>query len=120
MEHAYAGALIRLVDGGMSPKDAVAAIAKVLRTRGRLALLPRVGRAFARMSAQGVAKSQSRITVARTEDAETARKASGLVNASIHVDDSLIGGWRIEHGDTLVDVSYKKHLLTMYNRATRA
>lgn len=120
MENGYAGALMRLIEKGVSPKEAVGSIERALRLRGRVLLLPRVGRAFARMSAQKVTKSQSLITVARAEDEEVARKASGFTEAVVHIDPSIIGGWRAERADTLVDASYKKHLLAIYNRATRA
>ena len=35
------------------------------------------------------------------------------------VDTSLIGGWRLEGRENLVDASFKKHLLTVYNRVTK-
>lgn len=120
MEQAYAGALIRLIEQGASPKDAVAAVAKALRARGREALLPRVSKAFERLAARTAARTQTRITVAQKEDAAHAQKAAGVSHAEVVVDDSLIGGWRIEKEGMLVDDSYKRHLLDMYYRATRA
>ncbi len=120
MEQSYAHALMRLVENGKSPKDAVASIVKVLHSRGRDSLLSRVGRAFERLASRSALRGVTRITVARAEDAARAREVAGVSEASVRIDDSLIGGWRIEKSDTLLDASYKKHLLQMYNRATRA
>ena len=120
MEQSYAHALMRLVENGKSPKDAVASIVKVLHSRGRDSLLSRVGRAFERLATRHTQRNTARITVAYAKDAGLARKAANISEADVHIDDSLIGGWRIEKSDTLLDASYKKHLLQMYNRATRA
>lgn len=120
MEQTYAHALMRLTAKGISPSDAVASIASALRARGRIALLPRVGRAYARLTARFAQKNTTRIAVARTEDSVMALKVASASEATINIDDSLIGGWRIEQADTLRDASYKKYLLEIYNRATRA
>ncbi len=36
------------------------------------------------------------------------------------VDETLIGGWRLEGREHLIDASYKHYLLDMYNRAVGA
>jgi len=36
------------------------------------------------------------------------------------VDESLIGGWRLEGKETLVDASYKRELLELFNRSVNA
>lgn len=111
---------MRLIEQGTSPKDAVNAVVTTLRARGREALIPRVGRAFERLAARTAERTQVRITVARSEDAAHAQKAAGVPHAKVSVDDSLIGGWRIEKEGMLTDDSYKRHLLDIYHRATRA
>lgn len=120
MEQSYAHALMRLVESGKSPSDAVASIVKALHSRGRDSLLPRVGRAFERLATRHTQKNIARITVAHAEDAGLARKSANISEADVHIDDSLIGGWRILKNEMLTDASYKKHLLQIYNRATRA
>lgn len=110
---------MRLIEQGTSPKDAVGAVTKALRARGREALVPRVGRAFERLATRAVERTQTRIMVARTEDAVHAQKAAGVSHAKVTVDESLIGGWRIEKEGMLSDDSYKRHLLDIYHRATR-
>lgn len=120
MEQAYAGALMRMIEQGTSPKEAVHAIREALRARGRDGLLPRVGRAFERLAHRAAAKGETRITVASHADAAAAQHAAGVKHAIVKEDATLIGGWRIEKDGTLVDDSYKRHLLDIYHRATRA
>ncbi len=120
MEQKYAHALRKLAEGGIAPQDAVAAVARALEARGRGGLLSRVGKAFARLAVRAARRKRKTLIVARESDAAAARAASGFAEAETIIDDSLIGGWRLEEGDTLTDASYKKYLLDMYNRATRA
>lgn len=120
-ESAYAQALLNLVEKGVSPKDAVRAIRDRLSERGSVALLPRVGRALVRLAEARRARDGFTLSVAREEDAARAKKAAhelcGGTMPNVLVDASLVGGWRLEGRGLLVDASYKKHLLEIYNRA---
>ncbi len=128
METAYAQALWHLIEKGMKPVDAVAAIKKSLETHGRSALLPKIGRAFARLAAREERKNIMTLSVARQKDVAHALKETqkvlavqGIKETDLceSVDESLIGGWRLEGRGLLVDRSWKKSLLSMYNRATQ-
>ena len=119
MEQAYAQALWKSVAGGREPKDAVAALHETLQTNNRLELMPRILRAFKRLAEEHARKTRTRLWVARQEDAKHAFKQAGVTEADVCVDESLIGGWRLESNETLVDASYKNYLLDMFNRATR-
>ncbi len=46
-------------------------------------------------------------------------KLEGAEISNVQIDSDLIGGWRMESGEHLIDNSYKKHLLTIYNAATQ-
>lgn len=129
MEHAYAQALWKAVEGGMTPHAAVKSLREKLVRDGRTALLPRVARAFMRLAEREDRKTSTVLTVAREKDERQARSAAKKVIASLgadaddfktQVDDSLIGGWRLEGRGLLVDKSYKSRLLGIYHRATRA
>lgn len=128
MEHAYAQALWKAVEGGMTPHAAVKALREKLLRDGRSALLPRVARAFARLAEREGKKSDVVLTVAREKDERHARSASKKVLAALEadadlktqVDETLVGGWRLEGRGVLVDKSYKSRLLDIYHRATRA
>jgi len=127
MERAYAQAVLAMVENGKTPHEAVAALRKTLEIRGRLALLPRIGKAFERLVAKEAKKNTCTLTIARQKDAQKAVKEVEQVLAELKigdtdlcetVDESLIGGWRLEGQGMLVDQSWKKALLNMYTRAT--
>ena len=117
MERSYAQALWNMVEKGKDPKSAVASLLEVLKKHGRSELLPRILRAFQRLSEAEANKKRNRLWVAHEKDAASAMKSSGVEEADVCVDESLIGGWRLEQKETLVDVSFKKMLLDMYNRS---
>ena len=116
-----------MVEKGSAPHEAVTAIKKNLEARGRLALLPKIGSAFERLAAKEAQKHSLTLSVARQKDAQTALKEiekalSQLRIADIDlytvVDDSLIGGWRLEGRGMLIDNSWKNSLISIYNRVT--
>jgi F0F1-type ATP synthase delta subunit len=126
MEQAYAQALWEVIRKGTSPKQAVDALREALAARGRTALLPRIARAFARIAARDEEKNGVVLSIARAEDERKAKAAAKDVLAELGVkpaevvvrtDDSLIGGWRLEGRERLVDASWKTALVSIYNRA---
>lgn len=128
MERAYAQALWQMVSRGMEPSKAVHAVHAQLKAQGRETLMPRIARAFERLAARESARTVVTLTVADKAHEHAAHKEAtailtklGLEKISIetHLDDTIIGGWRIEGREQLVDASYKKHLLAIYNLATR-
>lgn len=128
MEKVYAHALWQLVSNGMDAKHAVHAIHDRLASEGRASLMPRVAHAFARIAEREARKSDFTLSVAHEDHLAHARKEMKaltgdlgieLENLKTQVDDTLIGGWRLEGNEKLVDASYKKHLLDLYNSVTR-
>lgn len=129
MEKEYAAALWEVVERGMKPKEAVSKLRETLGKHGRKALLPRVARAFARIASREEAKKAVTIIVANEKQAARALRAAedalreiGVEAADIRVrvDESLVGGWRLEGRERLYDSSYKKSLLNIYNAVTNA
>lgn len=127
MEQAYAQALWQMVENGTQPQEAVPALKKTLSEKGREQLLPRIARAFERLAARKNAASAMTLSVARAQDAKMALKEAQSVLSEFAgkefdlyeaIDDSLIGGWRLEGRGVLVDKSWKKSLLSLYNQAT--
>jgi F0F1-type ATP synthase delta subunit len=127
METAYAQALWKMVEGGMTPAKAVHALRDTLKAHGREALLPRISTAFARIAEREAKKTSVVLTVAREKDERRAhRDIKGLLSQlgveakdlKTQVDDTLIGGWRLEGREHLADASYKKQLLELFSRAT--
>lgn len=117
MEQAYAQALWKAVEGGKSPKEAVHAVHAMLVRQGRVGLMPRIERALKRIAAREAA-ARPKLFVAREKDAKLALEKSGLDESDVFIDESLIGGWRLESLDKLVDNSYKSRLLEIYSSVT--
>ena len=129
MERIYAQALWGLVANGMDAKEAVRAIHDRLTSEGRGSLMPRVGHAFNRIAERESRKRDYTLTVARESDLTHAKKEIKAYTSEMgieiedlktQVDDTLIGGWRLEGNERLVDASYKRRLLDLYNGVTRA
>ncbi len=127
METAYAQALWNMLADGSTPAKAIRAIRDVLTVHGREALLPRIARAFTRLAQREAQKSDIVLTVARDADIPAAKRQTKPLLAELGadtqdlktcVDDTLIGGWRLEGREHLVDSSHKKDLLSIYSHAT--
>jgi F0F1-type ATP synthase delta subunit len=125
MPEAYAQVLNRLIEKGETPHVAVEKVHESLKTSGRMALFPKIARAFERLMHKKSGKTAVRLYVASEDDARHAKHeaehALGATHEHMHVvaDRTLIGGWRVEAGERLVDMSYKKQLLAIFNRATQ-
>ena len=125
MENSYAQALWTVIENGMKPQEAVIAMHGILKIEKREALLPRIARAFERIAAHARDRDSVTLAVADKSHEHAALKelaASGLDTKDVkpHVDPTLIGGWRFEGREQLIDASYKKHLLAIYHAATRS
>lgn len=127
MEVAYATALWRVIEGGMPGKKAVQSLQDALKARGREALMPRIAKAFARIAARDTERNGVTISIAHEKEQRKAlRDAKQFLSklrieageVSVKTDETLIGGWRLEGRELLVDSSFKKNLIDMYNAAT--
>lgn len=128
MENAYAEALWKTIVKGMDAKKAVHTLHEILVARGRTVLFPRIAKAFERIAARESNRTDITLHIAHNKDEHhamsEAEKAIAHMNlgkkiANIKIDPDLIGGWRLESGEHLIDNSYKKHLLSIYNAATQ-
>lgn len=124
----YAQALSRMLEKGAKPKELIAKLREILKRQGRTNLLPKIARVFARIAARESRKNTVTLSVARTKDERDAHTAiKGFLkemdvspkDVAVKTDENLIGGWRLEGRGQLVDASFKKHLLSLYNRATQ-
>lgn len=115
----YAQALLRLIEKGEKPAEAARKLHATLVREGRASLMPSIGRAFERLAARRANREKTTLYIARKKDETHALKASGAKDAEIAIDETLIGGWRLEAGETLQDASWKHHLLTIYQNSTR-
>jgi len=110
----------------MAPAKAVHELFELLKHTGREALMPRIAKAFARIAEREGAKQAMTISVAREKDERHAKSVAKEVLAKlgveakellVRVDDSLIGGWRAEGREVLVDRSYKRRLVDLFNKS---
>ncbi len=129
MEKSYAAALWSLVKKGKDPKDAVRDLHAVLEKRGHRALMHRISRAFESLVRHSEQHATLTLSVAREKDVHAAQRAIAQylveMKAEAHevttrVDETLIGGWRLEGRGRLIDASYKQGLVTLYERITKA
>ncbi len=126
MERQYAQALWNAIEGGTEPAKAVHMLHQMLQRAGREVLMPKIAHAFKRLAETQMSKHSLTLSVAREKDAhralEEARKMSRAAldkeSLEVAVDESLIGGWRLEGREHLIDASFKKYLLDVYNAAT--
>ena len=123
----YAQALWQMLERGAKAKETIAKLRTTLERQGRASLLPKIARAFARIAARESRKNIVTLSIARAKDEHGARKAVAQFlremdvlpkDIRVETDEDLIGGWRLEGKEQLVDASFKKHLLSLYNRAT--
>ncbi len=129
MEKTYAQALWDMVEGGMKPREAVAKLHQTLAAARRGNLLPRIARAFGRIAERQARKHEIVLSVARAKDEYRAKRDVKSIlkelkarasDLTIKVDDTLIGGWRLEGKERLHDAGFKKYLLSIYNRTTQS
>ncbi len=116
MPDAYAHAILTLIEKGETPRDAVAKVYATLTKKGRLGLTKLIAKALVRIAARDERRKESVIVVAHAKDAKHAEHAAGVTGARVVHDPNLIGGWRLETHDSVTDMSWKKQLLTIYQR----
>jgi len=123
MPNEYAQALFRAQQTTADPHKTVEALVSLLKRSGKIKALPAILKAYERLEAQHHAHAP-RIVLADESDAAMAQtKVRSLLGekasqADMHINKTLIGGWRYEDKDTLVDASYKKVLLQLYRTIT--
>ena len=115
----YAQAMWFLLNEGEKPKAVVAKVRAALQARGGLALWPRIVYTFKQLTARKMRRHHSALFVARKKDEKTARRESGARDAELVLDPNLIGGWRYEDKEGLIDATCKRHLLALYDRVSR-
>lgn len=129
MDTAYAQALWEMIEKGKKPKEAVHALREILVAHGRQNLMPKIAHAFRRIAEKQSQRTGIVLSIAHEKDERNAKKNVREIltamkteanDLTVKLDDSLIGGWRLEGREMLVDASFKKQLLTLYNRATQS
>jgi len=124
-EH-YAQALFELSKQEKNPQKMMDAFVHMLKEKNALGLLPQILRHLQAILARA-SRNAPVLTLARQEDESTVREeiAPTLKHAEIDpadvtvkIDDTLIGGYRLEYPGNLIDTSYKNQLLQIYRKIT--
>lgn len=95
---------------------------KVLKKKGHISLLPTILKEFEKYRMRDLDTKRVILTVAKNSDAEKYKDEALNHVASLEkgdhigvkVDKRLIGGFKLESGDMVVDGSYKRRLLNLY------
>jgi len=123
----YAKAIMALVEKGVPAADIIKNLQVVLARHGHMTLAPRIAVELKRLVERKRRATEAVLSVAREDNAVGAPRevSEYLAKAGLpagqagevrtEVDDSLIGGWKLRAGDTYVDASYKRQLLTIFN-----
>jgi F0F1-type ATP synthase delta subunit len=103
--------------------DVVKQVMQFLKTKGAIALLPRVIGALSRLDEKNSAGEV--VVVANDEgkaEALTAATSIGIdtATAKVVIDNTLIGGYIVSKKGTQIDASYKTALLSVYRSAVRS
>ena len=115
----YAKALKEVLSEGFNVDKAIANFIAMLKRRGALRLLPKIALEFESIEKRTEAYKPT-LSVARDSDFAKAVNDAGVDKSSVakNVDETLIGGYKIEQNGTLVDTSYKRALLDIYRKIT--
>lgn len=118
----YARALWRHLEKGAAPASAAKSLHALMKSRGHISLAPKVARAFRTLTDSVREKKTMRLYVGNSADSKAALRECGVVEQEVEtrVDDTLIGGWKLVGRGRIVDASYKRQLLAMYQRITNS
>jgi F0F1-type ATP synthase delta subunit len=120
LAHDYAEAIVHAAHAEKpNAKELVANLKKHLEEQGRLKLLPHILRELRRIEAQE-AKLAPMVEVAHQKDGLHALKKAaeehGIHAAKVHVNHTLVQGWRASGNGKLVDASAKRQLIDLYKK----
>lgn len=114
----YQKAFLSLLESGEDVGKTIKRVKVVMEKRGHSGLLLSVLKSTLReLDRTSVAKTP-RLTVAREKDVK--RYAAGHKEAEVIVDPHLVGGYRFEKDNTMIDNSYKTKLLNWYRVAIKS
>lgn len=125
MKDTYITALLELIESGQSVDTILDGFQKTLNARGHERLFVPVLRGVLRTL--DAARPKTELIVAREVDVMKYRTAieealaklgADAGDAVIHKDDTIIGGYIVEHADARLDASYKTKLVNLYRSLT--
>lgn len=125
MEKTYAQALVRAVENGLAPEEAIRRVRELLQVKGHEKLVPKIAREMERLSQHLARRTSVVLTVAKKEDGDMAiaaavpfleRQRIDRSQVQVAQDPSIIGGWTLNTPSARVDASFKRQLLALYHK----
>jgi len=124
MHEEYAKALIELVEKKPKEEERILKdFIALLKQRGHIKLLPKILKSIEKLSEKQEADSVELILAKEKDKEKHLKKAQNykehfkiLGDVKTKVDDTIIGGFIIKTKQTIVDGSYKKYLMELYNK----
>ena len=117
----YSVGVMELMSEGMHIDTALLNLMRMLKARGHERLYPKILTLLLRECEKGERSGTVTLVLAQSEDAplfkEAIERALGALNApeyTTRIDPTITGGFIIEGGETRIDQSYKRRLLTLY------
>lgn len=121
----YAQALIAALENAADPRPMIKNFLVLLRRKKQLKLLPKILQAFEELwnHSHGIVKMEVSCPQKFESSLQVLEKSmEGATGKKMifkqKIDDSLIGGFRIRSGDTLMDSSLKSRLKMLANNLT--
>lgn len=100
----------------------------ILKRRGHMSILPRISRQISRIVFEEERKGGAIAVFASLEDkkrlSEKVKKEASVLGfdgvLKERIDEALVGGYQLRIGSALVDASYKRALLALYEKLRKA
>lgn len=127
MKKAYVSALIMSILAGEPVETVLANLRTVLTKRGHERLWSQILRAAERELAVKLARTTPQVTLATVNGADEAAIKAALTTLGVAadaaydtvVDETLVGGFTARVGGQVLDKSYKRVLLDLYQKITK-
>lgn len=128
MKHNYVIAVASLLTQGMSVDVVLANLEQTLRKKGHLAIHKDILRGLQVELSRKKQSDTPIVSVARVVDAETLKSTIGSALAVLGeksvatttvIDETLIGGFILNHKGKTIDASHKNKLLSLYRNITK-
>ncbi len=116
-----------MLKNGADVQKVLSGLSSALTRKGHTRLHGSILRGVLRALAYKTVRSGSTVTVASESGLASHKDAieaaikhlGGAAEYSTVIDPTIIGGAIIEHNNTIIDTSYKSHLVRLYRRVTK-
>ncbi len=125
MHDLYVTAVVESLKAGQKPVEVFSGLKQVLARRGHERLLPRIIRTLEREASRRTGAGATTLTVAKAADVDSTAVQSLLREMAVAekpvvvIDETIIGGAKLRHGDTEIDTTYKTTLINLYHTITK-